>query len=46
MEADKPDRFSSVVATEKGNWSELSLSFCPGFTFDEFTDVIQKRTQE
>lgn len=44
MEADKPDRFSSVVATEKANWSELS--FCPGFTFDEFTDVIQKRTQE
>lgn len=46
MEADKPDLLSSVVATERGNWSELSLAFCPGFTFDEFIDVIQKRTQE
>lgn len=36
---------SSIVATERGHWSELSLAFRSGFTF-ELTDFIQKRTQE
>lgn len=33
MEVDKPGVLSSIVATERGHWSELSLAFHPGFTF-------------
>lgn len=30
----KPGLFSSIVATERGHWSELSSAFHPGFTFE------------